>query len=190
MFELAQRVDYVKTLIADNDECIKGKFDDEFIGYINELFTPWYNTQQSTNNVYEMFITNGIYKLVFPNKRCIDISLFSVPFYTYLLVNKPSYMDWFAKRVNIHNEYFNVIKERVDKYMITHDIDTFRPILDNTLLSITTICYVYAHLETFWYNFGSIVDFQELMLLYFVIVSRYGKNVFGKQIQKQNDVIF
>ena len=129
-----------------------------------------------------MFITNGIYKLVFPNKRCIDISLFSVPFYEYLLVSKPSYMDWFAKHVNIHNEYFNVIKERIDKYMITHDIDTFRPILDNTLLSITTICYVYAHLETFWYRFGSIVDFQELMLLYFVIVSRYGKNVFGKQI--------
>ena len=182
MFELAQRVDYIKNLIADNDEYIKGKFDDEFIGYINELFAPWYNTQPTTNNIYETFITNGIYKLVFPNKRCIDISLFSVPFYEYLLVSKPSYMDWFAKHVNIYKEYFNVIKEHVDKYMLTHDIDTFRPILDNTLLSITTICYVYDQLETFWYYFGSIVTFQELMLLYFTIVSKYGKNVFGKQI--------
>ena len=46
MFELAQRVDYVKNIIAINDEYIKGKFDDEFIDYINELLHHGITHQQ------------------------------------------------------------------------------------------------------------------------------------------------
>ena len=187
MFELAQRVDYVKNIIAINDEYIKGKFDDEFINYINELFAPWYNTptvseSKDSNAKYETFITNGIYKLVFPNKICIDISLFSVRFYEYLLNNKHSYIDWFAKRINIHKEHFKVIKEHVNNYMLSHDVNTLQPIVDNILLTLTAITYINYQLETFWYYLRSIAKYQKLILLYFAIVSKYGKDIFSRHI--------
>ena len=189
MFELAQRVDYVKNLIAINDEYIKGKFDDEFIDYINELFAPWYNTptvseSKDSNAKYETFITNGIYKIVFPNKICIDISLFSVCFYEYLLNNKHSYIDWFAKRINIHEEHFKVIKEHVNNYMLSHDVNTLQPIVDNILLTLTAITYINHQLETFWCYLRSIAKYQKLMLLCFVIMSKYSKDVFNKRIER------
>ena len=119
---------------------------------------------------------------MFPNKICIDISLFSVRFYEYLLNNKHSYIDWFAKRINIHKEHFKVIKEHVNNYMLSHDVNTLQPIVDNILLTLTAITYINYQLETFWYYLRSIAKYQKLMLLYFAIVSKYGKDIFSKHI--------
>ena len=188
MFELAQRVNYIKDLIVDNDGYLKGKWDDEFIGYINELFTPWYNATANTaidNDIkYETFITNGIYKIVFSNKVCIDISLFSVCFYEYLLNNQPSYTIWFAKHISIHNKHIDVIKEHVNKYLLFHDVNTLQPIVNNTLLSFATVCYINYQLETFWYHNRSVVKYQKLMLLCFAIMFKYSKDVFNKRIER------
>lgn len=207
MFELERRVNYVKELIAND---VSKPQDDDFIDYINDIFKQWYKpivsdcwytsietNNESTNgandkNKYKMFLLNGIYKLIFTSKRdLLNISVFSVNFYEYLLSNYPKCVDWFANHIGTSDDYIDEINKCVNDYMTTikdfkHDINILRPILDNPLLTMSAIIMLNILMNTFCYRQWTYTEYSNTylksILIYFLIVSKYGVGVFSERI--------
>ena len=195
MFEFERRVNYLKNIIADNKDRLQ---DDDFIDYTNEIFTQWYNSMNTdgrrsladTDDKYELFITNGIYKLVFTIRNSIKLSMFSADFYEYLLKNYPSYVAWFANHIDYNTVYNKEVNEYVDKYRdsfinFTHNVNTLQPILSNPILTISAIVIVNEQLNKYWYRTSRIETYLRLILLYFLVVSKYGKDIFSNRVVNQ-----
>ena len=186
MFEFERRVNYLKNIVADNKDKLQ---DDDFIDYTNEIFARWYNPI-SYNSKYKAFISNGIYKLVFVYRNSIKLSMFSAKFYEYLLINYPSYVIWFANHINHDTINTDDVNKYVDKYMYSsvaykHDTSLLNPIVNNPLLAMSAINIVNASMNKYWYYGEGIDSYLRLILLYFLIVSRYGVNVFSKHVVNQ-----
>ena len=183
MFEFERRVNYLKNIVADNKDKLQ---DDDFIDYTNEIFARWYNPI-SYNSKYKAFISNGIYKLVFTNRNSIKLSMFSADFYEYLLKNYPTYIDWFANHIDVDTVYYKDVYGCVAKYEdsfinFTHNINILRPILSNPMLTMSAIVVVNERLDNYWYVNSRIETYLKLILLYFLIVSKYGKDIFSKSV--------
>ena len=192
MFELERRVNYVKELIANNESKPQ---DDDFIDYINDIFKQWYTpietNEANDKNKYKMFLLNGIYKLIFTSKRdLLNISVFSVNFYEYLLSNYTKYVDWFVNHICTRDNYIDEVNKCVNNYMTTkafkHDINILRPILDNPLLTMSAIVMVNILMNAFYYYQWTYTKYLNTylksILLYFLIISKHGVCIFNKHI--------